>query len=108
MEQLVRIAPVNACQRSVGERSFDVHYDLGVSMRQRRRLTQQLQHIVHVLQIPVADFLRLSVRLHIVVTVGQPEPTGASESNYTRGIRIVLTGPDVEQHVISEDRSLST
>src|ERR1700674_374549 len=99
MEKLVRIAPVTACQRGIGERSFNVHHGLGMSIRQRGRLTQQLQSVVHVLQIPLAAGV-LQPPLYdsklddapSYGNMGQPDPDRICTSIVERSNRSVTMG----------------
>ena len=103
MKQLVRIALLHASKRRFRQRRLNVHHRLRVSFRERRQITQQFEHMLHVLYIFLAGLIGFRVGLGVVIAVGKAQPAGVGKCNDTAGVRKILIRSKSEQHAVARD-----
>ena len=61
----------------------------------------QLEHLLHVLQVALADFLRLGIVLGVVVAIGQAEAALRHANDHGVGVVGILLGAAAEDHGVA-------
>ena len=82
MLQVVGIALLHAGQRGLGQCGLDAHHGGGFLFGDLRRIAQQLKHLLHVLQVALANLLGFGVFLGVVVAVGKSEAALLDADNH--------------------------
>ena len=97
MVEVVGIAALDAGERCVGERGFDLHGGGGILIGLGLRLAGEHQQMRHVGDEVLADFLALRVGFGVVVAVGQSEAAGVDADDHHAGILRILFSAGVEE-----------
>ncbi len=95
---VLRVAPVHTRHMAPGQLGLDAQHRLRALGRARRRITQQLQHAGHMIDVLRAQGHRLCVVVQIVVAVGQAEAGLVDLRDGFGRVPGVLHGAQAEEH----------
>ena len=96
---LLRIAQLHSRARSLGQRSFKLENFLRIAFRIGRRLAGERQHLAHVRDVRVPQFLRSLVIFRVVIAVGHPESALHRLRDLMRAVLVVLARTEIEKRV---------
>ena len=96
---LLRIAPAGLVQRALGQAGFNVHHRLGFGRGFLRSVPQQLEHLLYVRNVLLAEFHGLGIVLEVVVAIGQTQPALIHFADDLAGILEVRTRAEAEHDV---------
>src|SRR6266536_6702254 len=99
MINLLRIPARGLVVSALGQAGLDVHDDLGFGSSFGGGIAQQLQHLLHVLDVLRAKFSRLGIVLKIIVAVGQAETALVEFGDHLAGVLEIGAGPEPEQYL---------
>ena len=100
MIQILRFAPIYQCHRALSQSGFDAHHGLRFRRRYVRLIAQQFKHLLHMRYIGLAQIYRLRVVFHVVIAIGQAQPSLVRFRNLLRSISEVLGGAETEEDVV--------
>ncbi len=95
----VRIAASDAILRALRQLGFDPHDCSGSGRSLRRRIPNELQHLLHVRQVLFAQLDGLVVVFEIVVAIRQTKTALIECADHLLGVFRVLSGAEVKQRV---------